>query len=236
MANYTQNTLIAHGLNALEHSALADAFAGNNFFETFIKPPAQPALVVKGKLVPIALENWRIQNWGVKWDISGAEILAHTMDDKQEAESLKCIFCTPWCAPIQGFKTISEQFPNACFQLFCIDESAEKIYGYIVKNGDTCRWHVNVNDLRTAWLKENCSDGYIAYSASTDAWKTYIANEMMGDSSEDSYWCQHDHEIAEWAIDYVISAMAHQRDLISTPQFSVQLRDEFVEAEVTLEK
>ncbi len=68
------------------------------------------------KLVPIPKElsedwyNWRVSNWGTKWDIGKVDI-------EKSDEHMSFNFETAWAPPIEAFNTISKNYPNLSFEL-----------------------------------------------------------------------------------------------------------------------
>lgn len=76
--------------------------------------------------------NWRIKNWGIKWD------LADVSADSDEYEDFaEYTFDTPWGPPVQAFEEISKMYPFLEFRLK-YDESGMAFMGAaIIQNGET---------------------------------------------------------------------------------------------------
>ena len=60
--------------------------------------------------------EWRMNNWGVKWDASESEIFGG-LDDE-----VTLTFKTPWGPPEQFMKTLSREYPTVRFILQFADE------------------------------------------------------------------------------------------------------------------
>lgn len=63
--------------------------------------------------------DWRIANWGTKWDLSDVTI------DKDSEESVQVNFSTAWAPPLEAFVKISEQYPNLNFNTFYAEPGAD---------------------------------------------------------------------------------------------------------------
>ena len=73
--------------------------------------------------------QWRLDNWGTKWDIEGAFL------DESE-NSLGYGFDSAWGPPIEAFITLSMQFPTVEIKME-YDEGGCELYGeLILKGGD----------------------------------------------------------------------------------------------------
>lgn len=61
--------------------------------------------------------DWRVDNWGVKWDIDPADFLNETLfeDEGLGNPDIIIAFYTPWGPPDGILKRLSEQYPNAKF-------------------------------------------------------------------------------------------------------------------------
>ena len=61
--------------------------------------------------------RWCIDHWGCKWDIGSDEVDVETQPSGDGLEAVYS-FSTAWCAPIQFYYAITEQFPNLTFNAY----------------------------------------------------------------------------------------------------------------------
>ena len=99
--------------------------------------------------------DWRVQNWGVKWDIDTKEVEAPQITD--EGKSLFCYFNTAWAPAIGIYDKLTEQGYQVEAYYF---ESGMAFCGkYTSKDGDQCTTITPPDDLNKVelnkWLKEN---------------------------------------------------------------------------------
>jgi len=57
--------------------------------------------------------DWRVMNWGTKWDIIGGE---RTSEDDED-EKIDYMFETAWSPPIEALQSISKLYPKFVFVL-----------------------------------------------------------------------------------------------------------------------
>ena len=69
--------------------------------------------------------NWRVQNWGTKWDCYTLEI-----DDSDLPHGFEVTFETAWSPPEEVCYAIREQYPNVSISWF-YDEPGCEIAGYL---------------------------------------------------------------------------------------------------------
>ena len=69
--------------------------------------------------------NWRVQNWGTKWDCYTLE-----MDDTDLPHGFEVTFETAWSPPEEVCSAIREQYPNVSISRFYDDPGCE-IAGYL---------------------------------------------------------------------------------------------------------
>ena len=70
-------------------------------------------------------DNWRVQNWGTKWDCYTLE-----MDDTDLPHGFEVTFETAWSPPEEICSAIREQYPNVSISWF-YDEPGCEIAGYL---------------------------------------------------------------------------------------------------------
>ena len=69
--------------------------------------------------------NWRVQNWGTKWDCYTLE-----MDDSDLPHGFEVTFETAWSPPEEVCSAIREQYPNVSISWF-YDAPGCEIAGYL---------------------------------------------------------------------------------------------------------
>ena len=69
--------------------------------------------------------NWRVQNWGTKWDCYTLEI-----EDSDMPHGFEVTFETAWSPPEEVCSAIREQYPNVSISWF-YDEPGCEIAGYL---------------------------------------------------------------------------------------------------------
>ena len=69
--------------------------------------------------------NWRVQNWGTKWDCYTLE-----MDDTDLPHGFEVTFETAWSPPEEVCSAIREQYPNVSISWF-YDEPGCEFAGYL---------------------------------------------------------------------------------------------------------
>ena len=69
--------------------------------------------------------NWRVQNWGTKWDCYSME-----MDDTDMPHGFEVTFETAWSPPEEIHSAICEQFDDLSISWF-YDEPGAEIAGYL---------------------------------------------------------------------------------------------------------
>lgn len=61
--------------------------------------------------------NWRVENWGTKWDLTDNEKEEFSRRLDQDGASLCIAFDTAWSPPTQAIVALSNMFPNDLFRL-----------------------------------------------------------------------------------------------------------------------
>ena len=61
--------------------------------------------------------DWRLQNWGTKWDLSEQEQREVADQLISEHCDFQAIFMSAWSPPLQAIAALSEMFPNDQFTL-----------------------------------------------------------------------------------------------------------------------
>jgi len=93
--------------------------------------------------------NWRIENWGTKWDLNEP-----SLDDTQEKDGILIYtFDTAWTYPLAWLEQASEQYPSLQFELE-YEEGGMEFCGVLhAENG-------SVYNEELEWVNtcENCGD------------------------------------------------------------------------------
>lgn len=138
MPNYVTNVVEITGLSADEHELFTKSLECNHgFFSSFIECPFPSGdQTINGiAIMSGRTSSWRLSNWGVKWDITAAQILGKPKGIGGKTSVLKCAFDTAWNPPVEAFKTISTLFPHARFEMDSVEEQYEFCSRYTFENG-----------------------------------------------------------------------------------------------------
>ncbi len=83
-------------------------------------------------------QDWRMENWGVKWDIDETELVEYDEEfiDGKLMVTAKVIFETPWGVPKAGLMKISEKFSDIDFSM--ISKEDDLCFAFFTKyqNGE----------------------------------------------------------------------------------------------------
>lgn len=104
MPNWCGNQVTVEHSNPEEILRLYNAFNEGKFLQAVCPmPDPLPAVVKEAGLGSLPdWYNWRLQNWGCKWDIEGgADIISEDM--------LSISFDSPWAPPIIAYQKLVEQ-------------------------------------------------------------------------------------------------------------------------------
>lgn len=95
-----------------------------------VPAPNMPGLV----FVSRAVEEWRIEHWGTKHDVSKAETVFSRRWNKASFT-----FETAWSPPRPVIQALSSRFPGLVFELKYIDPALDRCWGReIYKDGISC--------------------------------------------------------------------------------------------------
>ena len=86
--------------------------------------------------------EWRLKNWGTKWDIRHESFndCEKTEFTPTEKDSVQVKFHTAWHPPMLALKTLSEKFKDLKFKLYYIDEMFNFQGDAEIENGDIPLW------------------------------------------------------------------------------------------------
>lgn len=65
--------------------------------------------------------DWRVANWGTKWDLDEREQQEVKEQLLDEHSKYKAVFMTAWSPPCQAIAALSKQFPNDRFTLHYLE-------------------------------------------------------------------------------------------------------------------
>lgn len=115
MPNWCDNTVYISHEDPKKIQTLVDAWKANKFFGTIYPEPDYNKVVVrptfpsiKGNDDPVSPESawwdWRVQNWGTKWEITTDEAYIDTSENE-----IRVSFATAWSPPTGIFDKLVEQ-------------------------------------------------------------------------------------------------------------------------------
>jgi len=123
MPNWCSNTLEVQGDNKRVKEfakkaegkntklSLASLYPEPDYEKTEVKPTFPD---VVGNNEPVSIKDswwdWRIQNWGTKWDVK-AEIVAHTNGE------IVYSFDSAWSPPVDWLEKVAQDYPELEFEL-----------------------------------------------------------------------------------------------------------------------
>lgn len=67
--------------------------------------------------------EWRLANWGTKWDLSDVTIQGDFNPESDEEVSI--CFSTAWSPPLEGIVSVSKKFPELSFSVFYSEPGAD---------------------------------------------------------------------------------------------------------------
>lgn len=130
MPNWCSNDLFVYGP---EREAILEFIAGSTKLNN---GESRELLFDFAKVIPETHDgkgeswyNWRLQNWGTKWNASDTVITRHK-------RSVKITFETAWSPPIPILHALAEKFPN---NTFCLRfyEMGMAFKGHLKLKGET---------------------------------------------------------------------------------------------------
>lgn len=119
--------------------------------------------------------EWRIENWGTKWDADETLILEDSVDE------LYLCFNTAWAPPTEWLKKVSLRFPNLNFVMDYMEEGQGYCGVLDISDGEIKEETGNTEfidqDGRQVFYNEDDGGG----------WKYVETNENVDDDSDDFY-------------------------------------------------
>ena len=151
------------------------------------------ALVNKPEIYEYSSYDWRLQNWGTKWEFCDV-----TLNPDVDTSEFDCSFLTPWLPPIEGLLKISTKFPNALFTLFYTEDGDDFAGVAFLKDGKAFDQDFPIGKIRKYWLKQFYPDLYERSQADEAEEDSDLIDEL------DDFWCEHD----SYAIDSILDPVA----------------------------
>jgi hypothetical protein len=98
--------------------------------------------------------DWRLENWGTKWDLSEEEQREVADQLISEIADFQATFMTAWSPPLQAIAALSEMFPNDQFTLDYFESGCWFAGTAIISEGQIDDNQVDDADV-TEFAKEN---------------------------------------------------------------------------------
>ena len=98
--------------------------------------------------------DWRLQNWGTKWDLSEQEQREVADQLISESADFQATFMTAWSPPLEAIAALSEMFPNDQFTLDYFESGCWFAGTAIISEGQIDDNQVDDADV-TEFAKEN---------------------------------------------------------------------------------
>ena len=120
--------------------------------------------------------NWRISNWGTKWDL-GDDTSYEVISDKKD---VNCIynFCTAWGPPINWLTSVSSIYSNIKFELnYC--EPGMNFAGNIILQNNEILYDKEFSSGYYYWSqqKDDILEGLVNYVRTKDEIKNMFENQ-----------------------------------------------------------
>ena len=173
MPNWCSNTLEVSGMNPEQ----LKEFKTKSLVPADNKGPNEYDFTFEGihPTPPESLEddwyNWRILNWGTKWDCSESYIAADTEN------TFIVSYDTAWAPNISWIQKASEMFPDLYFKLSFMEPGCNFCGVAYCENGD-----LSVDEGPIEWTDEN---GNVVETNDDCMWYRVATNEVIED--EDFY-------------------------------------------------
>ena len=176
MPNWCLNNLIVEGeLNELKDfksKTIKESDNGGLKFTMEELLPTPKDMLEDTGVMP-AWYNWRVANWGTKWDVDTHNI------EENGGESLHVSYNTAWSPNEPFVKYASEKYPNLKFKL-TFEEGGMGFCGILMcENGEVIE--EQTDDLQ--WVDED--NNIVEYDGEIERWRTVEDNSVIDD--EDFY-------------------------------------------------
>lgn len=131
--------------------------------------------------------EWRINHWGVKWNVILTEEPDLVKDPSgQETGYLTYVFDTPWNAPFEAYKTLRAKHRNLTYSVYATEPDADLYYTY---SADPDGWSEGVRSYASVCLTdEHKTQAWIREYGSKLATNTSIDWPALLSDADISYW------------------------------------------------
>ena len=180
----------------------------------FSKTPEEAitALVNKPEIYENSWYEWRLQNWGTKWEFCDV-----TLNPDTDSSEFTCSFLTAWSPPIEGLFKISTRFPNALFTLFYTEEGCDFTGVTFLKDGKAFDQDFPISKIRKYWLKQFYPDLYERSQADEEEEDIDLIDEI------NDLWCDHDSDAINSILDPVAGCLKQLILSSNPPSEPIQL-------------
>ncbi len=161
----------------------------------FSKTPEEAitALMNKPQIYKDSWYQWRLQNWGTKWEFCDV-----TLNPDTDASEFDCSFSTAWSPPIEGLFRVSTMFPDALFTLFYREDGYDFTGVTFLKDSKAFDQDFPIGKIRKYWLKQFDPDLFERFQADEAEEDIDLIDEL------NDLWCDHDSD----AIDSILDPVA----------------------------
>lgn len=179
MPNWCFNNLIVEGdLNELKDfksKTIKESDNGGLKFTMEELLPTPKNMLEDTGVMP-AWYNWRVNNWGTKWDVDTHNI------EENNGDSLQVSYNTAWSPNEPFVKYASEKYPNLKFKL-TFEEPGMNFCGILVcKNGEI----VEAETDELEWI-DGDTDRLVKYDGELEKYRYIDTNEVVDD---EDFWPQ----------------------------------------------
>lgn len=111
--------------------------------------------------------NWRVYNWGTKWDVSDSYV---SVDEDKVAIS----FESAWSPPISWVHRVCEMYPDLKFELYYMEEGMGYCGKTIAENGE-----LNIKEADIKYQDDNYND--VEYCIEKHKWMLSKTKQVIDD-------------------------------------------------------
>ena len=151
------------------------------------------ALMNKPEIYKDSWHDWRLQNWGTKWEF--CDVILNPDTDTSE---FNCSFLTAWSPPIVGLFRVSTMFPDALFTLFYTEDGCDFTGVTLLKDAKAFDQDFILSTIKEYWLKQFDPDLFERSQADEAEEDIDLIDEL------NDLWCDHDSD----AIDNILDPVA----------------------------
>ena len=169
-------------------------------------------LVNKPEIYEDSWYQWRLQNWGTKWEFCDV-----TLNPDTDASEFDCCFSTAWSPPIEGLFRVSTMFPNALFTLFYREDGNDFTGVTFLKDGKAFDQEFPISAIKEYWLKQFHPDLFERSQADEAEEDIDLIDEI------NDLWCDHDSDAIISILDPVAGCLKQLILSSNPPSEPIQL-------------